>query len=90
MIKQEVTWYSVKEDGNPKKFVNGGFVFIVKNRYSSLYQIKRGGYDGRRKVWFYNTSEFGSADVDTMAYEILYYTADLNYTNIHCFFSDKE
>ncbi len=90
MIKQEVVWHSVKEDGNPKEFVNGGFAFIVRDRRSRLYYLKRGSYNGNTKSWFEFVSSLYSEKIDTKVYDVLYYTSDLNYVSVYKFFSDKE
>lgn len=90
MIKQEVTWKSVKEDGSPKGFVNGGFTFVVKDKRANLYQLKRGSYNGNTKNWFEFISSLHSQIVDPNVYDVLYYTSDLNYVNIYNLFNDKE
>lgn len=46
MTEQTIHWYSTKEDGNPKGFINGGFVFVVKDKRSMYYYLKCGSYNG--------------------------------------------
>ena len=82
MVKQEIIWKSVKEDGNPKKFVNGGFVFVVKYKHTNYYELKSGSYNTRLKIWFESTEDLDSVEVDARMCEVLYYTSDLNYINI--------
>ena len=52
LIEQTIHWYSTKEDGNPKGFVNGGFVFVVKDKQSMYYYLKHGSYNGNTGNWF--------------------------------------
>lgn len=90
MIKQEIIWYSVKEDGNPKEFVNGGFVFIVKDKRSRCYHLKHGSYNGNTGNWFEFVSSLYSEKIDQTVYDVLYYTPDLNYVNIYYFFQPSK
>lgn len=87
MVKQEVIWYSIKEDGNPKEFVNGGFVFIVKDKRSMHYYLKHGSYNDNTGNWFEFVSSLHSEKIDQTVYDVLYYTSDLNYINIYYFFN---
>lgn len=86
MIKQEVVWYSVKEDGCPKGSVNGGLAFIVKDKQSMYYHLKQGTYNIRTGNWSEFVTSLYSKNIDKNVYEVLYYTPDLNYINSYYFF----
>lgn len=87
MIEQTIHWYSTKEDGNPKGFINGGFVFVVKDKRSMYYYLKCGSYNGNTGNWFEFVSSLHSEKIDQTVYDVLYYTSDLNYINIYYFFN---
>lgn len=87
MTEQTIYWYSIKEDGNPKEFVNGGLVFIVKDKRSMCYYLKHGSYNSNTGNWFEFISSLHSEKIDKKVYDILYYTSDLNYVNIYYFFN---
>ena len=87
MTKQTIHWYSTKEDGNPKGFINGGFVFVVKDKRSMYYYLKCGSYNGNTGNWFEFVSSLHSEKIDQTVYDVLYYTSDLNYINIYYFFN---
>lgn len=87
MTEQTIHWYSTKEDGNPKGFINGGFVFVVKDKRSIYYYLKCGSYNGNTGNWFEFVSSLHSEKIDQTVYDVLYYTSDLNYINIYYFFN---
>lgn len=87
MTEQTIHWYSTKEDGNPKGFINGGFVFVVKDKRSMYYYLKCGSYNGNTGNWFEFVSSLYSEKIDQTVYDVLYYTSDLNYINIYYFFN---
>ena len=87
MIEQTIHWYSTKEDGNPKGFINGGFVFVVKDKRSMYYYLKCGSYNSNTGNWFEFVSSLHSEKIDQTVYDVLYYTSDLNYINIYYFFN---
>lgn len=87
MTEQTIHWYSTKEDGNPKGFINGGFVFVVKDKRSMYYYLKCGSYNGNTGNWFEFVSSLHSEKIDQTVYDALYYTSDLNYINICYFFN---
>ena len=87
MTEQTIHWYSTKEDGNPKGFINGGFVFVVKDKRSMYYYLKCGSYNGNTGNWFEFVSSLHSEKIDQTVYDVLYYTSDLNYINIYYFFN---
>ena len=87
MIEQTIHWYSTKEDGNPKGFINGGLVFVVKDKRSMYYYLKHGSYNGNTGNWFEFVSSLHSEKIEQTVYDVLYYTSDLNYINIYYFFN---
>lgn len=79
MIKQEITWYSVKEDGNPK--TENYCALLVKNKMfkrSDVYEILEAFYNPRENEWVEVRDEFGGREIRSSEYEILYYTQDVN------------
>ena len=87
MIEQTIHWYFTKEDWNPKWFINGGFVFVVKDKRSMYYYLKCGSYNGNTGNWFEFGSSLHSEKIDQTVYDVLYYASDLNYINIYYFFN---
>lgn len=79
MIKQEVTWYSVKEDGNPK--TENYCALLVKNKMfkrNDIYEILEAYYNPQRNEWVEVRDEFGGREIRSSEYEPLYYTQDVN------------
>ena len=79
MIKQEITWYSVKEDGNPK--TENSCALLVKNKMfkrNDFYEILEASYSPWRKEWVEVRDDFGGREIRSSEYELLYYTQDVN------------
>nr|DAJ33085.1 MAG TPA: hypothetical protein [Caudoviricetes sp.] len=79
MIKQEITWYSIKEDGNPK--TENYCALFVKNKMfkkGDVYEIIKAFYNPREDEWVEARDEFGGREIKSSEYELLYYTQDVN------------
>lgn len=88
MIKQEVTWYSVKEDGVPQAMKANGCQLLVRNKRYGWYEIKDAFYNSRLNVWFESLDGMDCAEIKESEYDILYYTSDLGSIGIDKFFSN--
>lgn len=79
MIKQEITWCSIKEDGNPK--TENYCALLVKNKMfkkDNVYEILEAFYNQRAMEWVEVRDEFGGREIRDSEYEPLYYTQDVN------------
>lgn len=79
MIKQEITWYSIKEDGNPK--TENYCALLVKNKMfkkDNVYEILEAFYNQWAMEWVEVRDEFGGREIRDSEYEPLYYTQDVN------------
>lgn len=79
MIKQEITWYSIKEDGNPK--TENYCALLVKNKMfkkDNVYEILEAFYNQWTMEWVEVRDEFGGREIRDSEYEPLYYTQDVN------------
>lgn len=88
MIRQEVTWYSVKEDGNPQGMPANGYQLLVKNKHYGWCVIMDAFYNPRLNVWFESLDGMDCTEIKESEYDILYYTSDLGFRAIDKFFSN--
>lgn len=90
MIKQEVIWYSVKEDGAPQFMPANGYQLLVRNKHYGYCMIMDAFYNPCLKVWFESEDGLNCTEISKDNYEILYYTSDLGFRAIDKFFSSIE
>lgn len=90
MIKQEVTWYSIKENGLPQYTPSHECQLLVKNKHHSYCMIMDAFYNVHLKAWFEYKNGLDYTEISDYDYEILYYTFDLNSSSIDNFFSNIE
>lgn len=90
MVKQEVVWYSVKEDGAPKTIRADCFQLLVKNKRYGWYGIKDAFYNFRLNTWSECLDGMDCTEIKKSEYDILYYTSDLGFRAVCKFFSNIE
>ena len=88
MIKQEITWHSIKDEGVPQAMKANGYQLLVKNKRYGWYEIKDAFYNFRLNIWFESSDNDECAEIKESEYDILYYTSDLGFRAIDKFFSN--